>query len=168
MEKVTRVAVSADDGTGLGSIVSPHFGRCPYYVLVDLDDREVTAVAAIENPYYGQHQPGQVPQFIREQGVDVMLTGGMGQRALRFFEAYGIQAVTGASGTVGRSLEQYLVGALADAQPCRESVEHAHDVLTPHGPFEEDQVGRLREELEMLQQQLDDATTRLRNIAQDA
>lgn len=168
MEQVTRVAISADDGTGLDSIVSPHFGRCPYYVLVDLDDREVTDVAAIENPYYAQHQPGQVPQFIREQGVDVMLTGGMGQRALRIFEQYGIQAVTGATGTVGRSLERYLGGALVGAQPCRESVEHAHDELTPHGPFEQDQVGRLREELELLQQQLDDATTRLGNIAQDA
>ncbi len=153
MEKVTRVAVSADDGRGLDSIVSPHFGRCPYYVLVELADREVNDVAAIENPYYGQHQPGQVPQFIYEQGVDVMLTGGMGQRAIRFFERYGIQAVTGASGTVGRSLERYLGGALADAEPCRESVEHAHDELTAYDPFEKDQ------------QQLDEATSRLQKIA---
>jgi len=61
-----RVAVSADDSNGLGSVVSPHFGRCPYYALVDLDGREVRSVQVIENPYYGNHQPGQVPGFIKD------------------------------------------------------------------------------------------------------
>jgi predicted Fe-Mo cluster-binding NifX family protein len=60
-----RVAVSADNNNGLDSVVSPHFGRCPYYVLVDLNGREVSQVNAVENPAYGQHQPGQVPGFIK-------------------------------------------------------------------------------------------------------
>jgi predicted Fe-Mo cluster-binding NifX family protein len=166
MGSEVRVAVSADDRNGLDSVVSPHFGRCPYFVLVDLDSCEVQEVMAVENPYYGRHQPGQVPKFIREQGADVMLTGGMGRRAIEFFEQYGIQAVTGASGTVRRSLEQYLGGALQSAEPCRESIEHAHeheDVSTGGG-YEEDEVGRLREEAEMLEQQLDEVMSRLEKL----
>jgi len=77
-----RIAISADDSRGLDSVVSPHFGRCPYYVLVDLDGREVRQVSAVENPYHGHHQPGQVPSFINSQGVNVMLAGGMGRRAI--------------------------------------------------------------------------------------
>lgn len=170
MGNLMRVAVSADDGKGLDSIVSPHFGRCPYYILVDLDGCEVEHVAAVENPYYNQHQPGQVPQFIRDQGVDVMLTGGMGRRAIGFFEQYGIEAVTGAAGTVGRSLEQYLGGVLQTAEPCRESIEHAHEGETDvaHQGYEQDEVGRLREEAEMLQRQLDEAVSRLNDIRADA
>lgn len=169
MEKVMRVAVSADDGKGLDSVVSPHFGRCPYFILVDLDDCEVGQVTAVENPYYGRHQPGQVPQFIRDQDADVMLTGGMGGRAIGFFGQYGIEAVTGASGTVRRSLEQYLGGVLRSAHPCRESVEHEHELesTVPPEEYEEDDVGRLREEAEMLQQQLDEAMSRLRNLQAD-
>ena len=161
-----RVAISADDSNGLDSVVSPHFGRCPYYVLVDLDGREVSRVSAVENPYYGHHQPGQVPAFIQSQGGDVMLAGGMGQRAIGFFQQYGIQAVTGASGTVRHALEQYLGGVLQGAEPCRESIEHAHEdasteEVSTEGEYEEDEAGRLREEVQMLQQQLTEVMERL-------
>jgi predicted Fe-Mo cluster-binding NifX family protein len=175
MRRAMRVAISADDGSGLDSVVSPHFGRCPYFVVVDLEGCEVQQVAAVANPYYSHHQPGQVPRFIRERGADVMLTGGMGRRAISLFGQYGIEAVTGAAGTVRRSLEQYLGGALQGAQPCRESLEHAHEHegLALHmgladAGYEEDEVGRLREEVEMLQQQLDAAMSRLEALSGNA
>jgi len=171
MDDVKRIAVSADDRDGLDSIVSPHFGRCPFFILVDMDGCEVQDVRAVENPYYARHQPGQVPGFIDGQDVDVMLTGGMGRRAISFFEQYGIQAVTGASGSVRHSLERYLGGALQGAEPCRESVEHAHeeDLGEPNDAgYEEDEVGRLREEAEMLQEQLDEVMARLEDLGGNA
>ncbi len=148
-----RIAISADDNNDLDSVVSPHFGRCPHYILVDVEGQEVKAVQAVDNPYYGQHSPGMVPGFIHSQGVDVMLTGGMGGRAIGFFEQYGIEAVSGASGTVRYALERYLGGELRGVQPCRESIEH--------GGCEQDEVGRLREEAEMLHRQLDEVIARL-------
>ena len=54
-----------------------------------------------------------------------MLTGGMGYRAVTFFEQYGIQPVTGASGTVRDAVDQFLNGQLTGAAPCSESVAHA-------------------------------------------
>ena len=154
-----RIAISADDRNGLDSVVSPHFGRCPYFVLVDMDGQEVKGVDAIANPYYGNHRPGQVPAFINSYDVNVMLTGGMGRRAILFFEELGIQPVTGAGGTVQQSLERYLGGALLGAAPCRESVQHAHE--HDDGAYEKDEIGRLREEAELLRQQLDEVSTRL-------
>jgi predicted Fe-Mo cluster-binding NifX family protein len=56
-----------------------------------------------------------------------MLAGGMGQRAVSFFQQYGIEAVTGASGTVRRSLESYLGGELSGVEPCAESQHHHHE-----------------------------------------
>ena len=154
-----RIAFSADDDNGLDSVISPHFGRCPYYVFVDVEGREVKSVTSSANPYYGQHSPGQVPAFINSRGADVMLTGGMGGRAVAFFEQFGIEAVTGASGTVRHALEAYLGGELSGAQPCSESVAHGH------GEYEKDEVGRLREEAEMLRRQLDEAMARLDSLA---
>jgi predicted Fe-Mo cluster-binding NifX family protein len=122
-----RIAVSSENNQGLESIVSPHFGRCPYYILVDVEGRDVGEVRAIENPFFGQHQPGQVPGFIQSQGVDVMLTGGMGRRAIGFFQQFNIEPVTGAQGTVAQALEQYLGGALSEAEPCAESKKHHHE-----------------------------------------
>ena len=160
-----RVAVSADEDRGLDSVVSPHFGRCPYFVLIDLDGQEVHEVQGISNPYYGHHQPGQVPGFIHDQGANVMLTGGMGRRAIGFFDQYGIQAITGAAGTVRLTLEQYLGGQLQGAEPCRESVQHDHEGAPPERQYEEDEAGRLREEVAMLQRQLSEVTERLERLA---
>jgi predicted Fe-Mo cluster-binding NifX family protein len=120
-----RIAVSAEGDSGLESVVSFHFGRCPCYVLADIEDGQMQGVRVVENPYYGQHAPGQVPAFIQSQGVDVMLTGGMGGRAIALFEEYGIEAATGAQGTVRRALEGYLDGQLRGVEPCEEGEGHA-------------------------------------------
>jgi predicted Fe-Mo cluster-binding NifX family protein len=162
-----RIAVSADDNRGLAGVVSPHFGRCPYFALVDVQGCEVERVNVVANPFYGSHQPGQVPSFINSQGANVMLTGGMGGRAIAFFGQYGIEAVTGAGGSVQYALEQYLGGALQGAAPCRESEEHGHGDIPGAGEYEQDEAGRLREEIEMLQQQLAAAARRLERLASD-
>jgi predicted Fe-Mo cluster-binding NifX family protein len=156
-----RVAISADTNDGLESVVSPHFGRCPYFVLVDLDGQSVAAVSAVDNPFFTQHAPGQVPGFIHQQGANVMLTGGMGRRAIGFFQQFGVEAVTGASGTVRHALNAYLGGGLTGAAPCLQSDQHAHEDVPSDSGYEKDEVGRLREEVEMLQQQLLDAVDRL-------
>ena len=159
-----RIAVSADSKNGIDSVVGPHFGRCPYFILVDVEGTEVTQVTEVDNPFFAQHQPGQVPQFIQSQSANVMLTGGMGGRAIMFFQQFGIEPVTGASGTVRRSLEAYLGGQLTGAAPCLESQEHGHGDIPPAGQYEKDEVGRLREETEMLGQQLDEVTRRLDDL----
>lgn len=121
-----RIAVSVETNNGLDSVVAHHFGRCPYFVIVDVDGSAVKAVEVVANPYYGAHQPGQVPGFIKQHEADVMLSGGMGGRAIQFFQQYGIQPATGANGTVRAALESYLGGDLIGAAPCKESVEHGH------------------------------------------
>ena len=121
-----RIAISIDTNNKLESIVAHHFGRCPYFALVDLEGREVKDVQVIDNPFYNGHQPGQVPGFIYQQNANVMLSGGMGGRAIQFFQQYGIEAATGASGTVQQALEYYLKGELTGAAPCKESVDHGH------------------------------------------
>jgi predicted Fe-Mo cluster-binding NifX family protein len=165
-----RIAVSADNRNGLDSVVSPHFGRCPHFVLVDMDDHDVQYVREVDNPYYGRHQPGQVPALINSLGANVMLTGGMGGRAIMFFEQFGIEGVTGAYGTVRQSLERYLGGQLKGAAPCKESEEHGHgDTVSlldlAGGEYEKDELGRLKEEADMLRQQLEEVEGKLKRMS---
>ena len=165
-----RIAVSADSKNGLDSVVSPHFGRCPHFVLVDLDDHDVREVREVDNPYYGHHQPGQVPALINSLGANVMLTGGMGGRAIMFFQEFGIEGVTGAYGTVRQSVERYMGGQLKGAAPCKESEEHGHgDIVSSKDPaqgeYEKDELGRLREEADMLRQQLEEVASKLGKLS---
>ena len=119
-----RIAISADTNGGLDSAVGQHFGRCPYFALVDVEGTEVTEVTTVANPFYPNHSPGEVPNFIHSQKANVMLAGGMGRRAVMFFEQLGIEAATGAAGTVRQSVEAYLGGVLTGVKPCAESEAH--------------------------------------------
>ncbi len=121
-----RIAIAVMDDSGLTSEVSAHFGRCPYYLLIDLaEDGEIAAVTPLANPYATHHDPGQIPAFIHAQAVKVMISGGMGRRAIAFFAEYGIATATGAQGTAAEALQAYRAGQLQTAAPCAESVAHA-------------------------------------------
>jgi len=121
-----KIAVTAENNNGLESMVAQHFGHAPFFIMVDMENGEVTATQAVANPFAEAHQPGQIPGFIHEQKANVILSGGMGGRAIEFFEQLGVHAATGASGTVRQTLENYLGGKLKEAAPCDESVAHGH------------------------------------------
>ncbi len=121
-----RIAVSADTNQGLESQVAQHFGRCPFFALVEVEDNQIQSVSVIENQFYAGHEVGQVPSFINEQKADVMLSGGMGGRAIQFFSQFGIKPATGASGTVENAVLCYLEGDLSGASSCAESEAHGH------------------------------------------
>ena len=120
------IAVSAETNQGLESQVAHHFGRCPFFALVQVEEKEIKSTKIIDNPFYAGHQPGQVPGFINEQGANVMLSGGMGGRAIQFFNQFGIEAATGATGTVGEAVQCYLDGQMKGASSCAESEAHGH------------------------------------------
>lgn len=121
-----RIAISSETDAGLDAPVAGHFGRCPFFTLVDLEGNTIQAVQVVANPFFPAHEPGQVPQFVHSQHADIMLTGGMGGRAAAFFEQYGIQPITGAAGLVREALGQLQSGALGGWAPCSESVAHGH------------------------------------------
>jgi predicted Fe-Mo cluster-binding NifX family protein len=119
-----RIAISADTSDGLNSVVAQHFGRCPFFAIVEVEGKEVQSVELIDNPFFASHQPGQVPGFIHEQKANVMISGGMGRRAIEFFTQFGIETASGASGTVRSTLDCYLDGTMSAAAPCKESTDH--------------------------------------------
>ena len=121
-----RIAISAETNEGLKSQVAHHFGRCPFFALVEVEDNQIQSVNVIDNPFFAGHQPGQVPGFINEQNADVMLSGGMGGRAIQFFNQFDIKPATGASGTVEDAVICYLEGELKGASSCAESEAHGH------------------------------------------
>jgi predicted Fe-Mo cluster-binding NifX family protein len=121
-----RIAVSADSNHGLDSVVAAHFGRCPYFALVDVEDGQIQSVQVIDNPFYARHEPGQVPGFVQGQGAELMIASGMGGRAIEFFRQAGVGVSCGASGTVREAIAAYQAGQLQGAVACRESQEHGH------------------------------------------
>lgn len=121
-----RIAISAETDQGLESQVAHHFGRCPFFALVEVEGNQIESARIIENPFYAAHQPGQVPGLIKEHKADVMVSGKMGSRAIQFFSQYGIEAATGASGTIQEAVTSFLEGKINGASSCADSEAHGH------------------------------------------
>jgi predicted Fe-Mo cluster-binding NifX family protein len=115
------IAIAAEDDRGLIGQVSGHFGRCPYYVLAEVNGDAVIGSRVVANPYFDLHRPGVMPRFIRDLGVDVIIAGGMGPRAIDMFHGFGIDVATGTTGAVEEVLGAYLRGEHRGVVPC------AHD-----------------------------------------
>ncbi len=129
-----RFAISTEDNKGLESNVSQHFGRCPYFVIVDFEDDAVKEVKVVDNPYYAGHGPGQVPEYIASLEANVMICGGMGRRADAFFDNYGIKTATGAVGTAQEALTSFQEGKLSEGGNCGGHGEgHGHGHGHGHG-----------------------------------
>jgi len=107
-----RIAISTD-----GDYVSAHFGRCPSFTLVDIENNEIIKQEVVSNP---GHQPGFIPQFLHSKGVNCIVCGGMGRRATGFFEQAGIQTVLGVTGKIRDVLSQLQNGTLVGGESlCR-------------------------------------------------
>jgi len=124
---VRRIALATEDNQGLTGQISQHFGRCPYYLIVEVQGLEIVKTESVNNPYYNSHAPGMVPQFINEQGADVMIAGGMGPRAIDMFTSLGIEAVSGATGNVGNILQAYLRGEISGVEACGHDYPGGHN-----------------------------------------
>ncbi len=122
-----KIALACEDNKGLNGQISQHFGRCPSYLIVDVEGNEIKKSDIISNPYYDNHIPGMVPKFISEQGATVMIAGGMGPRAIDMFSNFGIEVVTGAIGNAGNVLKAYLQGEISGVEPCKHDHPGDHD-----------------------------------------
>jgi len=92
--------------------LSMHFGHCEQFALVEVNPeaKEVLATEMVAPP---AHAPGVLPAWLHEQGADVIIAGGMGQRAQHLFMQNGIDVVVGApSGTPAELVDAYLTGTL--------------------------------------------------------
>jgi len=83
-----------------------HFGHCEKFAIVETNDQKVVREDYLTPPV---HQPGVYPQFLAQQGVSVIISGGMGQKAQQLFTQNNIEVCMGVNAESPSLLvEQYL------------------------------------------------------------
>jgi ATP-binding protein involved in chromosome partitioning len=109
-----RIAIPLAQGR-----LTAHFGRCESFALLDVDPatRRTLSREEVKAP---PHAPDVLPVWLAERGAQVVIAGGMGQRAQRLFAEQGIEVLVGAPAAAPDSLvDDYLAGRLqAQANPC--------------------------------------------------
>ncbi len=102
-----KIAIPVANG-----VMCMHFGHCETFALldVDLEQRRVVSREDLTPP---PHEPGVLPRWLAEQGVELILAGGMGSRAQGLFAGHNIRVVVGLPAATPENLvEQYLGGTL--------------------------------------------------------
>lgn len=89
-----------------------HFGHCATFALIDVDSAAKTILKR-EDVAAPPHQPGLLPPWLGERGVNCIIAGGMGQRAQQLFSEQGIEVTVGAPvATPEKLVFDYLAGNL--------------------------------------------------------
>jgi len=107
-----KICVSAV-ANSLDAQLDPRFGRCPYFVIVDLESMQFEAIPNDASGAMGGAGI-QAAQTIAGKGVTVLITGNVGPNAFQALSAAGIKIVTGAFGTVRESVEKFKRGELRE------------------------------------------------------
>ena len=92
-------------------VLAMHFGHCEQFAIFEVEGTTIGTLEMITPP---PHQPGLLPPGLAERGVNLIIAGGMGQRALDLFAQAGIKVIVGAPAENPKEvLTKYLVGTLA-------------------------------------------------------
>ena len=92
-----------------GNMVAQHFGRCAAYTIVELQDNKVVDQKIVESP---GHQPGFLPGWLAQFGIELVICGGMGPRAQQLFQQNNINPIIGVMGTISETIEKLCAGTL--------------------------------------------------------
>lgn len=111
-----KIAIASE-----GLLVSAHFGHCEGFTMYNVENGEIKNKEFVDNP---GHKPGFLPVFLKEQKVNVIIAGGMGEAAKDLFVENGIDVIVGVSGEVDMLAKLYVEGELeSTGEICR---EHNH------------------------------------------
>jgi len=121
-----RLIVPAEDQTGLTSKLAEHFGRAPYFVVVDLGEKgSVLCVKTIAN--VGEHTggSGQAHDYILELKPNAIIFHGMGPRGLNPFQNTGVVVLKTNTNLVSEVVVVYKEGKLQELSVgCEEAHNH--------------------------------------------
>jgi len=76
----------------LNGQLTAHFGHCEKFAIVEVENNIIIDEHILTPPV---HQPGVYPKFLADQGVNVIIAGGMGQQAQTLFAQNNIEVHMG-------------------------------------------------------------------------
>ena len=119
-----RIVVPAASQEGLKANLAEHFGRAPYFAVVDLSDNgDIKNVKTVPN--VGEHAGGMGYTHDHILGLqpNAIIVYGMGPRGLNTFQSAGVAVLRANAKTVGEVIAAYKEDQL---QEITEGCQHAH------------------------------------------
>jgi len=111
-ERNRRIAVSST-GKSLKSKMAEVFGRCPYFIIVEIENNKIVRSETTKNAVANQMGGAGIAaaQAVAEKNVEVVITGNIGPRALDVLRQFNIEIYNG-RGLVEDILQEFIAGKL--------------------------------------------------------
>ncbi len=100
-------------GAGIDSNVDPRFGRCKYFLIIDMDSNDVKSISN-EGLMSTSGAGIQAAQMIAKTGATIVITGNIGPNAYQTLSAAGVKVITGVNGTIKDIIDKYTKGELKE------------------------------------------------------
>lgn len=111
-----KIAVTATENS-LDGMIDPRFGRCKYFIIVEVEGDKIKEYEGIKNPAATAMSGAgiQAAQIVASKNVNIVITGNVGPNAIRALSMAGIKIVSGVDRiTVKDAVERYLKGELKE------------------------------------------------------
>ena len=119
-----RIVVPVLDESGYNARLSEHFGRAPYFAVVDLDENGcISNQRTVPNTSEHFGGTGLPPDRILQLRPNALITYGMGGRALAIFQNARVPVLRANANTVKDVIAAYNNDALEELT---EGCHHAH------------------------------------------
>ncbi len=107
-----KIAVTAENNNGYESEVNTHFGRAPYFAIVDT---KTDKIDLIKNEAANASGGAGVSaaQLIADRGVEVLISGSVGPKAYKALTSGNIEMYIINHGTVREAVENFQKGNLS-------------------------------------------------------
>jgi len=103
-----RLAIPVEDANDLNARLSQHFGRAPYFAVVELDENgKVLNLQTVPNKSEHFGGMGKPPEILMSLRPNAVITYGMGPRALNMFQSANIAVLQANKNIVKDLVEAY-------------------------------------------------------------
>jgi predicted Fe-Mo cluster-binding NifX family protein len=106
-----KVAISTN-GKDLESTIDERFGRCPYFIIVETADMSYEVIENT-NAELSTSAGIQSASLVASKGVDAVITGNCGPKAMQVFAATTIKMILGQHGIIKDVVEKFKSGELS-------------------------------------------------------
>lgn len=107
-----KIAISST-GKTLESEVDARFGRCPYFLIVEIEENKIKDFKAIENTAKAQMGGAGITaaEIVANEKPDTIITANLGPRAFQVFNQFKIKIYQG-QGKIKKVVEDFVEGKL--------------------------------------------------------
>ena len=111
--KKMKIAISSS-GEDLDSPIDPRFGRCPFFMIVEVEDNKIKDSKAIKNTAMMQGGGAGISaaQIVGNEGIDAVIGMNYGPRAFGVLSELDIEMYQGVQGTIKENVQQLIDGKL--------------------------------------------------------